>query len=881
MLSPQQEPSYRRSEDRPSTSSNQSYQVDHNLNYRSSNSIIAPGYFSSSSDVLTGNHAYSDRLHFSNLRNHGKSRAFNSWLENIFSSLSKSSYWPPAHSESPQSGVTRPFDDPPSYIQNTPQHDPAYDEDRIYDCVYEAAPLAGQQYDDPVFVSDIAVTATRRITGSLDDMDNPDTQRDVYGSSCSELPTESSRIYENIPHIEEPVYDEVEGFGRVVQPAVEELISTEISYVKSLRLLTSSIQPKLEEIPDVDVKSLFSNLDEILLVHESFLHELKETENDQHSQLTLIGCLFQEFSKDMENVYTVYCSTYTRSISLLQQYQETHVAELIQDAMKSVSRTGPSSQYTDLSFYLVMPVQRITKYPLLLQNILSTDTQNKDSQDVLQKALNTMKEVNVNINENKRRKEVASKYLRLDQRTLREKVSTLSTHTLTKKSQRISLFLKQQAGIVPKREDKEFDTLAERFHGLAAVVSQMEENVLFYVKSVEEYFLIQPETYPMEYLQGSIHPLNGYTLELCSNIFPSFKRKLQKMVIQPLSNLSECLKGPKNLIRKRMDKLLDYENLEEKYSETGRMTWEEEDIVNNYKTIHSMLLSELPDCIFLSYQLLYNIFLSFIAVQKDLSVQGCFTAEEHSSQMQCSTLPELQFKRWVEDCIQQSTSQLSEFAIKFDEQLPVPIPPEHILATERQIQQLQKRYSPQKLYQVMSAVKGTREMELTLGRGEVVAAIQFADTKGNKSRWLVDTGGLRGYVPCSKLQPYQETHSPTHSHSQSPTRVQSSPEAIKTSETRRHNVAAPTCPYPTFTQPQDISAAFQIVAGYPFTARSQYEVSITEGEPVIVLAPHDKNGSREWSLVEVHGQRGYVPSGYLLKIPVQRLTQRTSLGNHT
>ncbi|XP_075712719.1 rho guanine nucleotide exchange factor 37 [Rhinoderma darwinii] len=727
--------------------------------------------------------------------------------------------------------------------------------------------------------TDIPVTPTYLHTGSFDNMDNPDTQGDVYSSPCSEdtQPIESDGVYENIPHIEEPVYDEVEGFGRILQPAVEELISTELSYVKYLRVLTSSIQPKLEGIPDIDVKSLFSNLDEILLVHESFLHELKQTEHDQENQLILIGSLFQEFSKDMENIYSLYCSTYTRSTSLLQHYQEIHVAELIQEAMKS-ALSGSSSQYTDLSFYLVMPVQRITKYPLLLQTILSTDTENKDAQDALQRALNTMKEVNVNINENKRRKEVASKYLHSDQWTLSKMMSTLNTHTLSKKSQRISLLLKKQTGIVPKREDKEFDNLAERFHRLAAVVSQMEENVISYVKNVEEYFLIQPQTYPLEYLQGSVHPLNGYTLELCNSIFPAFKRRVQTMVLQPLSNLSECLKGPKNLIRKRMDKLLDYENLEEKYSETGRMTWEEEDIVNNYKTIHSMLLSELPNCIELSNQLLHNIFLSFIAVQKDLAVQVSFAAGEYSSQMQCNTVPEPQFKRWVEDCICHSISQLNEFTNKFDEQLPVPVPQEHIPAIERQIQQLLKRYSPQKLYQVMSAVKGTREMELTLSRGDVVAVMQFADTRGNKNRWLVDTGGSRGYVLCSKLQPYQETHSPTQS--QSSMHTQSSPEAMKTLETRRHTVTAPVCPYPTLSQPQDINKTFQVVAGYSFTARSQYEVSITKGEPVIVLEPYDKNGSPEWSLVEVSGQRGYVPSNYLMRIPVQELPRRTSLQNY-
>ncbi|XP_063784098.1 rho guanine nucleotide exchange factor 37 isoform X2 [Pseudophryne corroboree] len=674
-------------------------------------------------------------------------------------------------------------------------------------------------------------------------------------------PAESSMLYENLPEIEEPLYEDVPESTRTTNPAVEELINTESSYVHSLRLLTSQIQPKLEQIPDIDVKCLFSNLDEILLVHESFLRELTKTENYEQDQLTCIGNLFQEFSKDMENAYTIYCSGYTRAASLLKHYQETHVAGKINDVLIA------SSTHPDLSFYLVMPVQRITKYPLLLQQIQHTVHQDKDSQSALQNALDTMKEVNVNINENKRRKDVATKYLQSDQRTLREKVSFLNTHTISKKSQRLSQFLKQQAGVSPKKEDKEFDTLAERFQRLAAAVNQVEENVVSYVKNVQEFILIQPQTYPLEYLQETVHPFQGFSQELCNNVYTVFKRRVQVLVLQPLSSLSECLKGPKNLIRKRMDKLLDYENLEEKYSETGRMTLEEEDIVRNYKAIHSVLLSELPSCISLSLQWLQKILLNFIALQTDLAGRGLHAAEAQAFQLPHSKVPEAQFRSWVEDSIQQSISQMNAFTQIFDEVVPSPIVQEQTPALERQIEQLLSRHGPTKLYQVVSNVKGSRDLELTLSRGAVVAVIQNADTKGNKNRWLVDAGGSRGYVACSKLQPYQVTQVP-----QSPSRAQHSPESNNTLR------ASKVCPYPTSPY-HDTATAFQVVAGYSFTARSSYEVSIAEGEPVTLLEPHDKNGSPEWSLVEVSGHRGYVPSSYLVRIPVQDRNRRTSASN--
>ncbi|XP_018408544.1 PREDICTED: rho guanine nucleotide exchange factor 37 [Nanorana parkeri] len=684
----------------------------------------------------------------------------------------------------------------------------------------------------------------------------------TYGSS-SNVGTEadeSNRIYVNIPQIEEPVYNEVD--SRTLAPEINELINTEIEYVCSLQLLISHIEPRLKEIPEVDVGSLLCNADELLAVHDSFLSELKDTKNDDQNQLSRIGNLFHEYSADMENAYAVYCNGYTRSSTLLQSYQETPIYEKIQEVLQIVQYMDSSKQYKDLSFYLIQPVQRITRYPLFLRSILKNVPQNRHSQELLQRALDTMNEVNININENKRRKEIATKYLQQDKSTWKKKISNLNTHTISKKTNRLSTLLRKQTGMSPKKEDKEFDSFTEKFHRLANFVSQLEENVILYVRNIEAFLNIQPQTYQLELLQGTVHPFQAFSQELCNSIYSVFKRRVQLLVLQPVSNLLECLKGPKNLIKKRADKLLDYENLE-KYSETGKITWEEEDIVNNYKCIHSMLISELPQCIALSYQWLQKILLTFMALQKDLFEQGRHAAETHASEMQCCMAAEENFKRWVNDSICQMVSQLSEFIKIFEEESLPPIVQEHTPATQRHIQQLLQRYKADKLFQVVSSFASYREMELSLSRGDVVAVIQLADTKGNKNRWLVDTGASRGYVPSSKLQPYQVE--------QSPYQLCVSSESSKTSEMRRHSVTAQPSPYPYVPVdiPEVFQLPFQIVAGYPFTARSNYEVSIMAGDPVKVLEPHDKEGRPEWSLVEVSGQRGYVPSNYLIRVAVQ------------
>lgn len=65
-------------------------------------------------------------------------------------------------------------------------------------------------------------------------------------------------------------------------------------------------------------------------------------------------------------------------------------------------QAGPSG----LSFLLVIPLQRITKYPLLLQKILENTLPDASAYPVLQRATSALQDVNTNINEYKRRKEV-------------------------------------------------------------------------------------------------------------------------------------------------------------------------------------------------------------------------------------------------------------------------------------------------------------------------------------------------------------------------------------------------------------------------------------------------------------------------------------------
>nr|XP_044989022.1 rho guanine nucleotide exchange factor 37 isoform X4 [Jaculus jaculus] len=557
--------------------------------------------------------------------------------------------------------------------------------------------------------------------------------------------------------------------------AIRELIDTEDSYLHLLRLCASDIRSGLQQLPQGDLDILFSNINDIIQVSSRFLRGLQETASQEEEQVQLIGNLFLQFHEEFEQVYKVYCANYDQALLLVNAYRKE--PELQQEIQGIIEAVVPQAGPSGLSFVLVIPLQRITKYPLLLQKILENTLPSASAYPVLQRATSALQDVNSNINEYKMRKEVASKYTKVEQLSLRERLARINTHTLSKKTTRLSHMLKQEAGLVPRQ-------------------------------------------------------------------------RLEGLVWQPLCSLASVLVGPQNLIKKRQDKLLDFERVEEKLLEAGTITYEEEASRHTYQALNSLLVAELPQLNQLVMQWLGQIVRTFVALQKDLADQALQKAESSMAQLPHQHISEPDFRKLLEDTLDRTSGQLHSFRESLEKALPPTTQP-LLPGSERQMQALLSRYGPEKLYQVTSSINGTGTLDLTLLRGQIVALLQNKDTKGNRSRWLVDTGGHRGYVPAGKLQQYHVVPS----------------EKEPRGQVGLLEDSGLLTPEPTQVPVSAAPAVTQVVAAYPFVARSSYEVSLQAGQHVKILEAQDKKGNPEWSLVEVNGQRGYVPSSFLATIP--------------
>ncbi|XP_049564163.1 rho guanine nucleotide exchange factor 37 isoform X3 [Orcinus orca] len=533
--------------------------------------------------------------------------------------------------------------------------------------------------------------------------------------------------------------------------AVRELIDTEVSYLHVLQLCASDIRSHLQQLPQGDLDVLFSNIDDIIKVNSKLLHDLQETAAREEEQVQLIGNLFLEFQEELEQVYKVYCASYEQALLLVEAYRmEPRLQREIQDTIEAVL---PQAGSSGLSSLLVIPLQRITKYPLLLQKILENTLPDASAYPVLQRATSALQDVVTNINEYKRRKEVASKYTKVEHLSLRERLARINMHTLSKKTTRLGQLLKQEAGLVPKTEDKEFDDLEESFHWVSLCVTELKNNVAAYLHNLEAFLRFRPQEYDLDIPGGPVVQYCYLARDLQLQAFPEFKQRLEALVWQPLCSLAKALAGPQNLIKKRLDKLLDFERVEEKLLEVGSMTYEEEAARHMYEALNSLLVAELPQFKQLAVRWLGQILCTFVTLQRDLAKQVLQRAEGSLAQLPHHHLSDPAFRKLVEDALGQTSHQLHAFQENFEKVLPPPTTQPLLPGAKHQVQALLSRYGPGKLYQVTSNISGSGTLDLTLPRGHVVALLQDKDTKGNSSRWLVDTGG-GGSVPlCGQKQP--------------------------------------------------------------------------------------------------------------------------------
>ncbi|XP_053404396.1 guanine nucleotide exchange factor DBS-like isoform X1 [Mercenaria mercenaria] len=174
------------------------------------------------------------------------------------------------------------------------------------------------------------------------------------------------------------------------QHVLNELIETEKTYVQQLHDILRGYYCEMDNrtmqhlIPD-ELSSkkdiLFANLDQIYKFHHDVF--LKDLQSCADCPTKLGKCFVSR--KDEFQMYSIYCQNKPRSEELRTRIGDSN--PFFKECQRKLGHKLP------LGAFLLKPVQRITKYQLLLKEMLKYTKDDKVCQQQLEESLNTMLEV--------------------------------------------------------------------------------------------------------------------------------------------------------------------------------------------------------------------------------------------------------------------------------------------------------------------------------------------------------------------------------------------------------------------------------------------------------------------------------------------------------
>ncbi|XP_072047085.1 uncharacterized protein [Amphiura filiformis] len=168
---------------------------------------------------------------------------------------------------------------------------------------------------------------------------------------------------------------------------IQDLLHGEREFVKNLAYCINHFIPPVEH-PNVPAflkgkkETIFCNIKDIYEFHKgTFLNELEMCENDADS----IGKAFIKWAPNFDNLYVKYCQNMNATV-------KNEMTAAVKDFFARYGgRKGPGEM--DIHSYLIKPVQRISRYTLIIKDLIKYTVRANQDCKHLQTACNVMTEV--------------------------------------------------------------------------------------------------------------------------------------------------------------------------------------------------------------------------------------------------------------------------------------------------------------------------------------------------------------------------------------------------------------------------------------------------------------------------------------------------------
>ncbi|KAI4090553.1 MAG: hypothetical protein LQ339_008337 [Xanthoria mediterranea] len=442
---------------------------------------------------------------------------------------------------------------------------------------------------------------------------------------------------------------------------IKELVDTEHSFGQDMKVVEDIYKgtSNVIIISSEDVKTLFSNSDQIVAFSTAFLDALKQaaksvyilpkskrwrsnrlsnatsqsggtddqssihgpgTNDEDKDRQTFMGDAFVQHMAEMEKVYSDYLKNHDAANQKLAALQKNEKVQIWLKECRAYAHDLTTAW--DLDSLLVKPVQRILKYPLLLDHLLELTPENHPDFTKLDIASREMKGITVRINEMKKRADL------MDQMTNQRKRKESDVRIgLSKAFGRRTEKLRQQVGLSDMVEDKEYNAVSDKFGShffqLQVVMRDVEmyttdvqlwmNRFSDFIMAIENHIDVGQTSYPE--LESKWRKFRMSTREMSMTALTDHINAIRKNVIEPMTTLLKLHDSPQKLMQKRNKRIMDYaryKGIKDRGDKPDKKTTEQGE---QFMAINESLKHELPKLFALTGRLVEACLNNFVQLQ--------------------------------------------------------------------------------------------------------------------------------------------------------------------------------------------------------------------------------------------------------------------------
>jgi hypothetical protein len=429
---------------------------------------------------------------------------------------------------------------------------------------------------------------------------------------------------------------------------VRELIDTESIFIRDMSVVEEIYKGTAEACPRLDdktVKLIFRNTDEIIAFHTSLLAHLKEgvlpvyTPKGRRSPLlregtgtgtstsnaeaesttpnsmvsgtqgpatgemtedkdrqTSIGPIFSQHVEKMKLVHEGYLRSSDLATKRLIQIQADPTVKVWLNECNEVAKDLTAAW--NLDSLLIKPMQRLTKYPNLLAQLLEHTPADHPDREPLLAARSAVEDAILEINKTKKNFELVGQIVGRKRKESDVKASL--TRAFGKRVDKL------QASSNRPAEDEEYLKLYEKFGDdylrLQVVLRDVEyytrtvsayvHEFLQYLSSMELVMRLQPSPHPeieSKWVQFNVSMRDIETVAL-----EQHTSAVRKQVIEPFEQVIRCYGNPTLAMKKRGKRRLDYEKSVQLKRSGKKVDKQLSELVEQYEALNDTLKKELP-----------------------------------------------------------------------------------------------------------------------------------------------------------------------------------------------------------------------------------------------------------------------------------------------